>query len=245
LVYNVDVISDIDLRKMYYFMNFNYQKYALKQIENHNKSILIWFRQSGKSKIIVDSIIDYTSKNYNKIIYVCVQHKKRYKKLNESLNRKLNISMTSSNTSYLNNCTIKFNWYDNFEGINPDFVIYDDFEYSKNVDSLLYMIDRYNPKVLLTTSQYVTEVITYFDREGDYYLNVVSSSSILTKDEILERKNYIPNYNVCHEYGNIEELYDELGIKKDRKLIDVWGLKVQRRKKLEEIAKKIKISKRN
>jgi len=46
-------------------------------------------------------------------------------------------------------------------------------------------------------------------------------------------------FYLCHEYGNIEELYDGLGIKKDRNLIDVWGLKEQRRKKLENISRKI------
>lgn len=228
-------------------MNFNYQKYYLEQIKKQQKSILIWFRQSGKSEVIVEILAHYLISNFNKCIYVYTNNKQSSKKLNRKLHLKLN---SHSKKYYPNNNIVKFFnslSYENYRGFKIiDFFIYDNFEYARNLDIMDDMINKFKPKILLTTSQFNTEVVTYFDREADYYLSVVSASSVLLHNEIIDIKNAIgPGYfNISHEYGNIEELYSGLGIKKDIKLIDVWGLKIQRRKKLEEILKKIEQEKK-
>ncbi len=225
-------------------MNVDYQKYALDQIKIYDKSILIWFRNSGKSGMISKSIIDYTSNNYNKNVIVYVKNEHDSQEMLKLLRRNFKLtsktqSRTQSKILYLNDCTIRVAYDQSFDGEFVDFVICDDFEYLINVGFFSHLIDRYNPKVLLLTSQYVTDMITYLDRKGDYYLNIVSFSSI--SSDVDKRADMYTNkgaYNVSNEYGNIQELYEGLGIKKDRKLIDVWGLKIQRRKKLEEISKK-------
>lgn len=224
-------------------MDFSYQKYYLEQIKKHQSSILVWFRQSGKSDVSLNFVVDYLLKNTNKNIFFCINNKQSY----QGLNRKLLLKLNSNPLNPLpNNNKVFFKWnfnYDTILGIdNIDVFIYDNFEYMKNVDLIDIIIQKWNPKIILTTSQFTTEAITYLDRYGDYYLSVVSYSSVATDKEVridnfLRDKNA---YQIQHEYGNIEELYSGLGIKKNRSLIDVWGIKAQRRKKLEEIAKKIK-----
>jgi len=226
-------------------MEFEYQKYTLKQIETHNKIMLLWFKSSGKSNVIVDAIINYISKSHNKNVYVFTQDKRTSKVIQCMLHSKLNIPNNLSNTSYLNNCVVKFKCENltHYEGFDTDFVIYYDFEYIKNVDLFSYMLDRNKPKILLTSSHFITEVILHFDRNGDYYLNIISASSVFKNEEITEmKKRYGDSYNTSHEYGNIEQLYSELGIEKDRNLIDMWNMKKLRKMKLEEITKNNKKS---
>jgi len=226
-------------------MDFGHQKYYLEQVKKHQKSILVWFRQSGKSSLIIESIENYVFNNTGKIVHVYTQDTRNVKELLKKSHKRLKINNLSS-TQYLNNNVVKFKTNGKYEDIKPDFIIYDDFEFIKDADIFSNLIDIV-PKVLLTSSQFTTELITYFDRHGDYYLGVVSASSALSDDKILERKKVLPSgaYNIAHEYGNIEELYSGLGIEKDRNLIDVWGIRAQRRKKLEEISKKIKENNEN
>jgi len=223
-------------------MNFDYQKYYLEQIKKHQKSILIWARQSGKSSLIVDYIIDYTCSNYNKKIFVFTPHKASSKIIQDKLSKNLGCN---SNISYLNSCSIRFKWENLSDTFFDDFdvVIFDDFEfYDENF--LLEMINRkYDSKFIFTTSQFDISKITYIDSSGEFYLGIVSLSSVSTPGEFAARVKYYGHrsgFNHEHEYGNIEQLYKELDIKKDMNLVDVWGIKAQRRKKLEEIAKKIK-----
>jgi len=206
-------------------MNIAYQNYYLEQIKKHKKSILIWFRQSGKSSLIVNYVADYILENKNKKIYIHSQHQNSSQNLMKKFG-KLNIS--------INNNIVKFKSDNKYKGETPDVIIYDDFEFLNHADLFSNMLDRWKPKIILTSSQFTTELITYFDRNGDYYLSVVSASSVLPFNSIEERKSVLPSgaYNVSHEYGNIEELYSGLGIKKDRNLIDVWGLKNQRRRNI-------------
>jgi len=228
-------------------MDYGYQKYYLEQVKKHKKSILIWFRQSGKSQLIIDSLIDYVSKNYDKNILVITIKKEQSKRLQERLHQKLNLQINKRFLSEISKNRIFFESINTFKntirGRNIDIILVDDFEYIKDLHIFLVYVG--DSELLLTSSQFNTEMVTYVDREGDCYLGVVSFSSIANEDKVLERisNSYIRDrgaYNISNEYGNIVELYDGLGIKKDRNLIDVWGLKIQRRKKLEEIAKKIK-----
>ncbi len=228
-------------------MDIDYQQYYLEQIKKHKKSILVWCRQSGKSKVIVDYLVDYVSENKNKKILVVTPkkeiHEKLWKELNIRINQIGNLTLSKKDKKGEINTNEVYFKHKNYEIYikKSDLVIVEEFEYIRDLHLFL---NYFNEKMIfiLTSSQFQTESVTYIDKEGDCYLSILSYSSIANDKQINERIMMIGNkgaYNIENEYGNIEELYSGLGIKKDRNLIDIWGLKVQRKRKLEEISKKI------
>ena len=232
-------------------MDYGHQKYYLEQIKKHKKSILIWCRQSGKSKVIVDYLVDYVSENKNKKILVVNPkkdlsksiHEKLWKELNLRINQIGNLTLSKQEEKSVVNTNEVYFKHRNYEFYirMSDLVIVENFEYIKDLHLFLNHFNK-DTAFILTSSQFQTESLTYIDKEGDCYLGILSYSSIANDKQINERIMLFGDkgvYNIQNEYGNIDELYSELGVKKDRSLIDVWGLKIQRRRKLDEISKKI------
>jgi molybdopterin-guanine dinucleotide biosynthesis protein len=233
-------------------MNIGYQKYTLEQLRKHNKSILIWFRQSGKTTLLINNIVDYLSNNNNKNVLIISPRKIHSEHFQKILANKLEYSLSGAtckhkkNKSTVNDSTIYFESVNTYRKIIPnediDYILIDNFEFIKNYDFVGY-IERKKCKVLLCSSQIINKMMLNIDVKCDYYLNFVSFPSVATVSEIENRmKKYDAEwlYSIENDYVNeIIKLYDEFGERKNKDLIFIWGIKEERRLKMEEISKKI------
>lgn len=218
---------------------YDYQKYFLEKIKKQQKSLMIWTRMTGKSKFLVDVVVDYILKNQSKEILI-IAHSKLIPNLYSNILKlieKNNLNFKKYHKSICCNNDIKFISYRErkINYCSYDFILIDDFDYDSNGYEEIF--HKYKGKILLLASKLYYSL--NIDYNGDFYVGVVSYSSLYEKEkkfDITKTNDHIFNE---YEYNNIFNVYKELNIEKKKCLVDFWGLKKRRKDKILKIKENI------
>lgn len=207
-----------------------YQKYSYKSILNHDKNILLWNRQLGKTTIILHYIRNFILNNINTDIIFFSNSESFWLEIRSKIFNSLgkyvieNTSVVSKKIRFINNNDLKFisiNNYDYFIDlirIKPELIIFDEIWNMKNekLDKLHFYVCNNSCKVILTGTNISMENILFLDSQNDYYININSDSITYNEitNEIRKWLSYKPNH-----------------------LIDFDNILFQRKKKLERLKK--------
>lgn len=226
-------------------MDLNYFQYALKKTSNHKKSAIIWFRESGKSKFIEDSIVDYCHKNKNKVILVFLPGGENVQRCYNNLSVKLNYTTDFKVSSKPeirtgNNNIILLKSYNRidvqYQNFNCDFLLVDEFCYM--TQRSFYVLHNLMTKTerILFSMHGVNDLFKTLDFYDEFYLNIVKMEAVMSKEQADKLRKLGPFGLDFWDVNDIGSIYDEIfKIRKRDEMLDYYSIEKARKMKLNKI----------
>lgn len=168
-------------------MFIDYQEQAYNEIIKHDKSLIFWTRQTGKSFIINKTIENFILNNTHRKLLFIVDAKKwisdSIRKCHSDINNSYIIKKSKYSIEFINDnellfCSIKESLDFILLQHKPDFILYDGFREIENNKENIFYINNYLNKInmnckVLFTFLFDINIILLFDSKNDYYINIV------------------------------------------------------------------------
>lgn len=223
-----------------------YQKYAIKKFKEHDKMLLLWYRQSGKTQVISEIISDFVSKNSNKKIFFFT-FGLRYSSINiarlemDISNKIVKVRRTDKKIELINNNIIEFHSLfqsdiNSIFKIPPSLVFFDVIFKSTKIEAINLNIVKTKMNSI-NKCKWVVVSSTMYPNDG--FFNVIDCDDVFYVNVMSYNMNFNSKTPVGYDYLEFEYNYDaDLFSYKRKSMVEVMNKNHSRKMKLKNLNKK-------
>jgi len=225
-----------------------YQKYAIKKFKEHDKILLLWYRQSGKTQVISEIISNFVSKNSNKKIIFFV-FSIRYsiitiERLKMDIPTKIvKVRKTDKKIEFINNNVVEFHSLlqsdiNSIFKIQPSLVFFDIIFKSTKIEvkNLNIVKTKMNS---INKCKWIIISSTIYPNDG--FFNVIDCDDVFYVNAMSYNMNFNSKTPVGYEWLEFEYNYDAeliyLFSYKRKSMVEVMNKSHSRKMKLEKLNK--------